>query len=186
MELLIAGLLIWSLVHLTPSLAAPLKQKLLTRLGEKTYKLLFAVLMFIALAMIIFGWRNTVPEFLYQLPGFTRHIAMLLVLVAFILFGASNYPTRIKQFVRHPQLTAVVVWAFAHLLLNGDNRSVLLFGGMGLWAILEIIFINRREGEWLKQPVPGWAREVRGLVISLVIFVVVVMLHPYMTGVSIM
>ena len=186
MELLIAGLLIWSLVHLIPSLAAPFKSKLIAQLGEKAYKLLFAVLMFTALALIIFGWRNTVPAHLYQLPGFTRHISMLLVLLAFILFGASNYPTRIKQFIRHPQLTAVVVWAFAHLVLNGDSRSVLLFGGMGLWATLEIIIINRREGEWLKQPVPGWAREIRGLVISLVVFVVVVMLHPYMTGVSIM
>jgi len=186
MGLMIAGLLIWSLVHLTPSLAPPLKQKLITQLGEKTYKLLFAVLIFTALALIVFGWRSTLPSYLYQLPGFTRHIAMLLVLIAFILFGASNYPTRIKQFIRHPQLTGVIVWAFAHLVLNGDSRSVLLFGSMGVWAILEIVFINRREGEWVKQPVPGWAREVRGLAISLAVCVVVVMLHPYIAGVSIM
>ena len=185
MGLLIAGLLIWSLVHLAPSLAPPLKQKLTTQLGEKVYKLLFAVLIFAALALIIFGWRSTVPSYLYQLPGFTRHIAMLLVLIAFILMGASNYPTRIKQFIRHPQLTGVIVWAFAHLMLNGDSRSVLLFGGMGVWAILEIVFINRREGEWVKQPVPGWAREIRGLAISLVVFVVVVMLHPYIAGIPI-
>ena len=185
MGLLIAGLLIWSLVHLVPSLAAPLKQKLIARLGEKVYKLLFTVLMFTSLALIVFGWRSTLPSHLYQLPEFTRHIAMLLVLIAFILFGASNYPTRIKQFIRHPQLTGVAVWAFAHLVLNGDSRSVLLFGTMGLWAILEIVFISRREGKWVKQPLPSWAREIRGLAISLVIFVVVVMLHPYMTGVSI-
>ena len=185
MGLMIAGLLIWSLVHFIPSLAAPLKQKLTTQLGEKVYKLLFTVLMFTALALIIFGWRSTTPSYLYQLPEFTRHIAMLLVLIAFILMGASNYPTRIKQFIRHPQLTGVVVWAFAHLMLNGDSRSILLFGGMGLWAILEIIFINRREGAWVKQPVSGWARELRGLAISLVVFVVVVMLHPYIAGVSI-
>ena len=185
MGLLITGLLIWSLVHLTPSLAAPLRQKLITQLGDKVYKLLFAVLIFTALALIVLGWRSTLPSHLYQLPGFTRHIAMLLVLIAFVLFGASNYPSRIKQFIRHPQLTGVVVWAFAHLVMNGDSRSVLLFGSMGLWAILEIILINRREGEWVKQPVPGWARELRGLAISLVVFVVVVMLHPYMTGVSI-
>ena len=64
----------------------------------------------------------------------------------------------------------------------GDSRSVLLFGGMGLWAILEIIFINRREGEWVKQPVPGWAREIRGLAISLVVFIVIVMLRPYIAA----
>lgn len=185
MGLLVAGLLIWCMVHLTPSLAAPLKQSLVTRLGDKGYKLLFTVLILTALALIIFGWRSTTPSHLYQLPGYTRHISMLLVLVAFILFGASNYPTRIKQFIRHPQLTGVIVWAFAHLLLNGDSRSVLLFGSLGAWAVLEIIFINKREGEWVKQAPPGWTREIRGLVISLVVFGVVVMLHPYMTGVSI-
>lgn len=185
MELLITGLLVWSLVHFIPSLAAPLKQKLTTQLGENVYKLLFTVLIFSSLALIVFGWRSTVPSYLYQLPEFTRHIAMLLVLISFILIGAANYPTRIKQFIRHPQLTGVVVWAFAHLVINGDSRSVLLFGGMGLWAILEIIFISRREGEWVKQPVPGWAKEIRGLAISLVAFIVVVMLHPYIAGVSI-
>lgn len=185
MGLMIAGLLIWSLVHFIPSLAAPLRLKLITQLGEKVYKLLFTVLMLTALALIIFGWRSTLPSYLYQLPGFTRHIAMLLVLIAFVLMGASNYPTRIKQFIRHPQLTGVIVWAFAHLMLNGDSRSVLLFGGMGLWAILEIILINRREGTWVKQPVPGWGRELRGLAISLIVVVIVVILHPYIAGVAI-
>ena len=185
MKLLVAGVLVWCLVHLLPSLAAPLRQRLITQLGEKIYKLLFTALIFASLALIIFGWRSTVPSLLYQLPGFTRHIAMLLVLVAFIIFGASNYPSRIKQHIRHPQMAGVIVWAFAHLLLNGDSRSVLLFGGLGLWAVLEIVLINKRDGEWVKQPVPGWAREIRGLVISLVVFLVVVILHPYMTGVSI-
>jgi len=185
MKLLAAGVLVWSLVHLFPSLAAQQRQKLITRLGENAYKGLFALLMFSALALIIFGWRGTVPSHLYQLPGWTRHLSMLLVLVAFVIFGASNYSSRIKRSIRHPQLTGVIVWAFAHLLMNGDSRSVLLFGGLGAWAILEIILINRRDGEWVKQPAPGWGKEARGFIISLVIFGVVVMLHPYMTGMPI-
>jgi uncharacterized membrane protein len=185
MGLLISGLLIWSLVHFVPSVAQPLKQKLLNQMGENGYKALFAVLMFAALALIVFGWRSSEPTFLYQLPGFVRHPAMLLVLFAFILFGASNYPTRIRSFIRHPQLTGVAVWATAHLLLNGDSRSVLLFGSLGVWAVLEMVFINRREGKWVKQPAASWAREIRGLLISLVIFVAVVMAHPYITGVAI-
>ena len=30
--------------------------------------------------------------------------------------------------MRHPQLTAVIVWAVAHLLVNGDLASIVLFG----------------------------------------------------------
>ena len=184
MKLLIAGLIIWSLVHLIPSLASPLKHKLTSRLGEKGYKLTFTVLILISIALIVFGWRSIEPVTLYMLPYGLRHAFMLMILIAFILMGASNYPTRIKSFIRHPQLTGVVVWALAHLLLNGDNRSIVLFGWLGAWAILEIILINRREGAWVKQASPGWARELRGLVISLVVFVVFAVAHPYFTGVA--
>ena len=185
MKLIIAGLIIWSLVHLVPSVAQPLKLKIKGKLGENGYKLIFTVLILASLALIVFGWRSTVPTTLYVLPLYTRHIAMFLVLIGFILFGASNYPTRIKSVVRHPQLTGVIVWAAAHLLLNGDSRSLVLFGGLGVWALLEIILINRREGDWVKPAAPGWARELRGLVISLVVFVVIVMIHPYIAGMPI-
>lgn len=185
MKLIVAGLCIWSLVHFVPSIAQPLKLKVTAKLGENGYKLIFTVLILASLALIVFGWRSTVPTTLYVLPAYTRHIAMFLVLIGFILFGASNYPTRIKSLVRHPQLTGVIVWAIAHLLLNGDSRSLLLFGGLGFWALLEIILINRREGDWVKPSAPGWARELRGLAISLVVFVVVVMIHPYIAGMPI-
>ena len=158
---------------------------MIEKLGENGYKLVFTLLMLAGIAMIVFGWRSITPSFLYQLPGFTRHIGMLLVLVGFVLFGASNYPTRIRRVIRHPQLTGVVIWAVAHLIMNGDSRSVVLFGGIGLWAVLEIILINRRGDEWVKPDAPGWLREIRGLVISLVVFGVFVFLHPYITGMPI-
>ncbi len=185
MELLISGLFIWSVVHLIPSVAPPIKDKWVGALGETGYKLSFTVLLLISLALIIFGWRSIEPSFLYQIPAGARHAVLLLVLIAFVLFGASNYPTRIKNFIRHPQLTGVMVWATAHLLLNGDSRSVLMFGWLGVWALLEIILISRREGEWVKKPAPGWGREIRGLVISLIVFAVVVAIHPYIAGVPI-
>ena len=59
MGLLIAGLLIWSLVHFVPSLAQSLKQDTISRIGENGYKTVFTLLMFSALALIIFGWRST-------------------------------------------------------------------------------------------------------------------------------
>lgn len=184
MTLLIAGLLIWSLVHFVPSLAIPLKQNLTKRLGEKGYKLIFAALILLSLALIVFGWRSIEPAILYMLPYGSRHAFMLMILIAFVLMGASNYPTRIKSVIRHPQLTGVAVWALAHLLLNGDSRSLVLFGWLGIWAVLEIILINRREGAWIKPTPPGWARELRGLAISLVVFVVFAVAHPYFTGVA--
>jgi hypothetical protein len=79
----------------------------------------------------------------------------------------------------------VAIWAFAHLMMNGDSRSVVLFGTMLVWAVLSIMLINRRDGDRIKPEVPGWGREIRGFVISLVVFVVFVFLHRYITGVPI-
>lgn len=184
MEILIGGLLLWTLVHLTPSLAQSLKTSLTEKLGGNGYKAAFTLLIIASLVLISYGWRHTIPVHLYQLPAFTRHIGMLFILIAFILFAAAYYPTRIKKLIRHPQLTGVVVWSAAHLLINGDSRSVLLFSGIGIWAILEMIFISRREGVWSKPVAPSWTREFMGLAISLVVFVVAAIAHPYLSGVA--
>ena len=53
MKLLIAGLTIWSLVHLIPSMARPLKQQWISQMGENGYKLAFTVLILISLAFIL-------------------------------------------------------------------------------------------------------------------------------------
>ena len=186
MTWLFAGLALWSAVHLVPSLAPGLREAAVGRLGENGYKGLFSILTLAALAMMVFGWRGSVPEHLYLLPPATRHIGMTMVLVAFLLMGATHYPTRIKRFIRHPLLTGVVVWAGAHLMMNGDTRSVLLFGWLGAWALLEIILINRRDPEWVKPEAPGWGKEIVGLAISGVVFGVFVFLHPWIAGVRIM
>ena len=101
-----------------------------------------------------------------------------------MLFGAAHQPTRIKRVVRHPQLTGMLVWSLSHLLSNGDTRSLALFGGLGLWALIEMLLISRREGAWQKPHGPALSIEVRGIVISTVVFFVLVFLHPYFAGVS--
>ncbi|MEH6468241.1 MAG: NnrU family protein [Porticoccus sp.] len=109
---------------------------------------------------------------------------MALMVISFLLVGAASLPSRINTWVRHPQLSGLLVWSIAHLLVNGDNRSIALFGGLGVWAVLEMIFISRREGEWIKKQVPSGRQELKGLAISLVIFVVAALIHPYIAGVS--
>jgi len=185
MEMLILGLAIWCIVHFIPAIAPPVKQQWISLLGENGYKASFAVLIIISLVLISFGWRSTQPVYLYTSPAIATHIAMGLILIAFILFGAAKSPTRIKRFIRHPQLTGVLVWTIAHLILNGDNRSVVLFATLGAWAIFEMIFISKREGQWQKPQAPSFAQEVKGLAISLAILIVAVMAHPYISGVPI-
>jgi hypothetical protein len=81
----------------------------------------------------------------------------------------------------------MAIWAFAHLLSNGEARSVILFGGLLIWAELSIIFINKRDGIWEKPTrVYSWPREALTLVISLVLYAIVaVFLHKYIAGLPI-
>lgn len=177
------GVLLWGVVHLVPSIGRPLRTRLVSALGENGYKAAFAILIVTSIVLMVVGWRATVPSPLYRPPLWTDAVTFALMILAFILFGAAKQPTRIKQIVRHPQLTGLIVWSVAHLLSNGDSRSIILFGGLGIWALVEIFAINAREGEWVKPAVPSMAIEIRGLAISLAVFAAFFWLHPYYTGV---
>ena len=144
MTKLVLGVLLWSATHFVPAVAADFRKRVIDRIGENPYKGLFTLAMVFALYLIISGWRATLPEFLYVPPAWGRHAASLLVLIAFILFSASHGQNNIRRIVRHPQLTSVVVWGIAHLLANGESRSIVLFGGLALWALVEIVLLNRR------------------------------------------
>ncbi len=178
------GVLLFMLVHFVPSLAVGLRSSLVSNVGEHPYRGLFSLLVVISIGLMVFGWRSTVPEFVYLPPAWGRPLTIALMLVSVMLFGAANYPTRIKRIVRHPQLTGLVVWSIGHLLSNGDSRSLILFGGLGSWALIEMLLINNREGAWVKPDAPALSAEAIGFVTSVVVFFVLVYLHPYFAGVS--
>jgi uncharacterized membrane protein len=111
------------------------------------------------------------------------HINNLLMVLALWTFGSSHikggkvWPASV---IRHPQLTAVKIWAVAHLLVNGDLSSILLFGGMLGWAVLEVILINKAEPDWTP-PAKAPAKKLAVLAaITVVLFVVVVGIHYWL------
>jgi uncharacterized membrane protein len=182
---LVLGLLLWIGVHLLPSLGRPVKSRIIEKVGPLPYKRMFGITLMGALALIVLGWRSSDPTLLYDFSSWSRPVGLVLMFSAITLAVASNHPSRIRQFIRHPQLISVIIWALAHLLMNGDSRSLILFGGLGLWAAAEILMINRRDGAWVKPAIPPFAIEVRGLVIVLVVYGLLGFAHGYFTGVSI-
>ena len=184
MSMLIAGLVIWVSVHLFPSAAPAARQRLVTKLGANEYQGLFALCIIVGLLLIIFGWRSTSPLYIYSPLEQLRYPAMTIAVLGFILMVAANFPTRIKRVIRHPQLTGVLFWAVAHLLLNGDSRSVIVFATMGCWCVLSMFTINRRDGAWVKPVAAGWGREIIMLVVGLILAVIAVRFHHYLSGVA--
>ncbi|MGB5440077.1 MAG: NnrU family protein, partial [Gammaproteobacteria bacterium] len=162
MSMLATGLLIWVVVHLFPSLLPKQRQKLISSIGDKAYQGIFALCILAGLLLMVFGWRSAIPTPVYTPLAELREPAMLLVVIAFVLLVAASFPsTRIKRVIRHPQLSGVLLWAIAHLLLNGDSRSLLLFPVLGVWSLVSMLTINRRDGIWIKPGKPdGWSQDI--------------------------
>jgi uncharacterized membrane protein len=185
MLLISLGLLLWIFVHLFPSLAPGARNQLVARMGLNPYKGIFSLLIIAGVLLIVLGWRATDPVYFYHPPPGMRHGAMLLVVIGFILMVAASFPkTRIKRFLRHPQLTGVLLWAIAHLFVNGDSRSLLVFGSIAAWCVVSMLLINRRDGAWIKPAVvQGWGREALIPVIGIALSLLVVRFHQYLSGI---
>ncbi len=185
MILIFAGLALWYAIHMLPSLGQGLKQTLVERIGLLPYRAGFALVVVSAMTLIVLGWRSAQPVSIYLPPAEFRPLAIVLVIIALVIIAATGRATRIGRLIRYPQLTGMLLWACAHLLANGDSRSLLLFGGFASWALLEMVLISRREGAWVKQSAPGWGAEILGVVLALAAAACLILLHPYFTGMPI-
>ncbi|MGL4238018.1 NnrU family protein [Tabrizicola sp.] len=147
---IVVGLALWWAAHLFKRLAPGPR----ARLGDPG-KGLVAVGVIGGVVLMVIGYRGVEHIDLWYPPAFLTHLNNLLMVFAVYLYAASGMKTRITRPIRHPQLTAIKTWAVAHLLVNGDLASVILFGGLLAWAVVEVILINRAEPRGpLPEPAP--------------------------------
>jgi uncharacterized membrane protein len=184
MTLLILGVALFTLLHLVPFFALKARAAAKARLGENGYKGLYSLASLGALVLIYFGWTATSPLLWYDPPAWAFHVTPLIVLFAFLSFFASGAPTNIKRLVRHPQLAGVLLWGVGHLLANGEDRSVILFGGFALWSVVAMIGSNRRDGAWVKPPRQPVVKDIITVMIGLGLYAAVALGHEYVIGVS--
>mgnify|MGYP001569611080 CR=1 FL=1 len=184
MALLLAGITVWFVVHLFPAVAPASRENMIFKLGENAYKGLFSLLILAALLMIVFGWKTSVPTGVYAPPVAPGLLPSLMVFAAFVLFFSSKFNTNAKRFLRHPQMAGALLWAGAHLLTNGDSRSLALFGGLAAWALLEIILCNRRDGPRAELPPAAVKFDLIALLIGGVAWAIFGHFHVKLFGVA--
>lgn len=177
MFLLTLGVILWILAHYFKRLMPERR----AAMGDKGRGPV-AIAILLSLVAMVIGYRTAAFIPVWSPPSFLTHVNNLLMLLAFFVFGMSQTTGRLRGKMRHPQLTAVKIWAVAHLLVNGDLASIILFGGMLVWAIGSVVLINRSQ-DWIR-PEPGDAKkDVLLVVITLVTFSIVAGIHMLL-GVS--
>lgn len=179
MAILILGLLIWVAAHFFKRVAVAPRQAMQERMGDASKGVIAAVLLLSVVLMVI-GYRGAVGEFYWGRSPAMTGINNLLMLLAVALFGLGSSKSRLRAKMRHPMLTGVVVWAVAHLLVNGDTPSFILFGGLAVWALAEMAIINRAEPDYTPFQGGSTAGDIRLLVISIVVFAVISGIHIWL------
>jgi uncharacterized membrane protein len=171
MGVLILGLVLFLGVHSVRIVADGWRSAMVARLGEPAWKLGYTVLALAGFALLVWGYglarQDPVP--LWTPPVWTRHLAALLTVPAFIMLAAAyGPPNAIRARLKHPMLLGTKTWALAHLLANGTLADVLLFGGFLVWAVLCFRTARRRDAATGRVvPAGGAAGTVLAVVVGL-------------------
>ncbi|MBS1302531.1 NnrU family protein [Loktanella sp. SALINAS62] len=175
MILLILGLALWAGAHFWKRIAPDHR----AGFGDRG-KMIVAVASVIAIVLMVVGYRSADCAVYWGRSPAMTGINNLLILFSFYLFAASGKKTRITRWIRHPQLTAVAVWAVAHLLVNGDVPSFVLFGGLLIWALAEMVVLNRAQGARGAYHAPPIKSEWIAIVAAVVLYIVVAGIHAWL------
>ena len=189
MGVLILGLVLFLGVHSVRIVANDWRTQVLAQRGEGAWKGLYSLVSLIGLVLLVWGYgmARQQPVVLWVPPVATRHIAALLTLVAFILLTAPYVPRNgIKARLHHPMVLGVKVWAFAHLLANGNLADLLLFGSFLAWAVADSIAARRRDRrDGRHHTVCCWTRDATVVAVGLLVWMLFALWgHVWLIGVA--
>ncbi|MGS1014365.1 NnrU family protein [Rhodanobacter sp. UC4450_H17] len=189
MLVLILGLVLFLGIHSLRIFADDWRGRQIARMGLMRWKVLYAAVAIAGFVLLCwgFGLARQQPVLLYVPPLWLRHLNALFTLVAFVLFIAARVPrNHFKAKLHHPQVLAVKVWAFGHLLATGMLHDMVLFGAFLLWAVVLFAVSRRRDR---REAAVYAAGTVQGDVLTVVIggalwLAFVLRLHLWLIGVS--
>lgn len=190
MALLVFSIVLFLVLHSLRIFAPQWRERTIKRMGVHAWRGVYSLLSIASLVLLIYAFSasRSVTPILYTPPMFMTHITLTLMLIAMILLMASILPAgKIAVWVKHPMVTSVKVWAFAHLLSNGELNSVLLFGGFLIWAVLVRISAKRRAraGEKVVRDFVSTQYDIASVIGGIALYAVILLyLHQMLIGVS--
>jgi uncharacterized membrane protein len=148
-----------------------LRDRLIARLGPGPYRGLFSLASAGGLVWLCWAYRDAPAIATWGRLDGLKPAALAGMLIAFgfvvlglttpsptavggeALLGRAPGPIGIQRITRHPFLWGVALWAAIHLIVNGDLAALLLFGALGLLALLGTVSIDRKRRRALG---PAW------------------------------
>lgn len=184
METLFLGLIIFFLVHLVPA-KPTLHQALRRKLGKKGFKICFALISLVGFTFIIIGKGEAPFVTLYEPPEWGKNVAALQMLLALICLVSFKMKSSITTVTAHPMLWGISFWSAGHLLVNGDQASILLFGSFLIYSIFAMVSTNLRGAKPSQQRI-SLIQNGLMLVVASSLYIVLMFSHTLIAGVSIM
>ena len=194
------------------------RSKVVAYVGTRGFGIGYSTLSLAMLALLVWAAREAPYIELWPQQAWHRHFvhAGMLVVCLILAFsigrpnplsfgGARNDsfdPKRsgIIRIMRHPVLVALALWAFLHMLPNGDLAHAILFGVLGGFAVAGRLLIDRRKRQELgastwyeltshiadapvfSRPI-SWPAFCLRLVAAFALFAALLALHPVIIGV---
>jgi len=156
-------------------------------IGEGPYKAVYSLVAIIGVILIGWGFAHyRANEWIdvWYPPAWTRHVTVALTWPAIIFVVAAYIPGNIKRGLKHPMLVGVKLWAFAHLLSNGDLGSIVLFGSILAWAVFDRVTLKRRTDPGAPPiPIGGWRNDVIAVIVGTLVYLALgFVFHPLVIG----
>jgi uncharacterized membrane protein len=187
LAVLILGLVVFIGSHAL-TMARGARAALVARIGEVPYKIVYSLVAILGIALIAWGYGEYRASGWIQIwnpPAFMRHVTVALMWPSIVCIAAAYSPGNIKKTLKHPMLVGVKLWAFAHLLANGDLGSIVLFGSVLAWAVVDRISLKRRADPGAPPiPIGGWKNDVVAVIAGTLVYLALgFVFHPLVIGV---
>ncbi len=195
---------VFLVAHALPT-RPPVRSRLVRRWGERGFQLGYSSVSLALLAWLIHAALSAPYVPLWPQAPWRMHLSLGLMPLAFVLIGiglmvpnarsislwpapAGWRPSYVLRWVRHPLLLGLALWGGLHALTNGHLVSVLLFGGLAVFALVGQALVARRlarSPRRLGRPTgehaaPDGARQAWAGALGLALFAALLAAHPYL------
>ena len=185
MLMLVAGVILVFVPHSISIVAPHWRDRMVLHVGEARWKGWYSVLVTAGFALVVLGYigAERAPVMLYLSPVWLRYVTFVLMLPVFPLLFATYLPGRILAKVKHPMITAVMLWSAAHLFVNGSLPGVLLFACFFVWAVIDRLSLGRRVQPPIHRVPPTRYNDVLAVTLGLALYALFIWrLHGWIFG----